>query len=297
MYKNRSLRIAVTGSLNLDYCIYINRKPKNDDTMLIEKTIKTPGGHGGNCAVALSRLKANVSLFSCIGDDIQGRYLKQDLKNEGVDTKHIQETTLKETGTVYIPCYKDRYKYMLMNRGANDEFDIKGISLDVLDTYECFIVMDVEHNVAELFLKKAQAMNKLSILGLCRASKVNIGRLLRVAPPTFIILNKQESENLQMAKICQKSSVIVTQGKEGCVLYSRANSQIFSSYLMDSIIDTIGAGDCFLAVFSIVYLLSKNVKLAIKHASIAGAISTQKSGAREGLPTLQELKKYVKRIK
>jgi len=58
--------------------------------------------------------------------------------------------------------------------------------------------------------------------------------------------------------------------------------------------DTTGAGDCFNAVF--IACLSKGwtIEQAAKYASAAAAISIQNVGAREGLPTQNEVETFIK---
>ncbi|WP_404991064.1 PfkB family carbohydrate kinase [Desulfurococcus sp.] len=45
---------------------------------------------GRNFPVALSRLGVQTCLVSAVGGDAIGRYLLEDLENEGIDSRHVK---------------------------------------------------------------------------------------------------------------------------------------------------------------------------------------------------------------
>jgi 5-dehydro-2-deoxygluconokinase len=49
------------------------------------------GGCAGNIAVGAARAGLKVSMFSCVGSDAMGQFLKQELQREGVDASHLRK--------------------------------------------------------------------------------------------------------------------------------------------------------------------------------------------------------------
>ena len=63
-----------------------------------------------------------------------------------------------------------------------------------------------------------------------------------------------------------------------------------------NIVDSIGAGDAYHATFLYTHIaLGWSVKKACIYGSAAAALSCTKAGARDGLPTLEEIDSFVKR--
>ena len=116
----------------MDHNFYISHDPVNDLTYVPRNIIKTAGGHGGNCAVAIARAGGPVGLLSCVGNDEIGQFLLNDLKFEHVNTDFVIQKD-GPSGTVYIPIFNNNYKYMIMDRGANDFISKTDIDFELLN--------------------------------------------------------------------------------------------------------------------------------------------------------------------
>jgi ribokinase len=60
-------------------------------------------------------------------------------------------------------------------------------------------------------------------------------------------------------------------------------------------VDTTGAGDCFNGVFAAGLAEGLEVAAAAQRATAAAALSVTKVGAREGMPTREELDTFLRR--
>jgi len=58
--------------------------------------------------------------------------------------------------------------------------------------------------------------------------------------------------------------------------------------------DSTGAGDAFAAAFDVVWLQSRDIEKSIKYALAEAAIKIQHIGAREGLPTMEEVEEFIR---
>ena len=84
-------RVWVTGDAVVDLI------PDSETSYL-----KCPGGAPANVAVAISRLGGDSAFFGRVGQDPLGRFMKQVLKNEGVDTQYMLLDEEHRTSTVIV---------------------------------------------------------------------------------------------------------------------------------------------------------------------------------------------------
>ncbi len=77
-----------------------------------------PGGSGANVAVWLARLGRPVTFLGRVGDDLFGRWLRDDLLAEGVQPHLIVDRT-RGTGIIQVLVEPDGERTMAPDRGAN----------------------------------------------------------------------------------------------------------------------------------------------------------------------------------
>ena len=68
----------------------------------IEGFATSVGGTPTNIAVGASRLGLNVAILTAVGDDLVGRFVRNYLKNEGVETRYIPEKEGTSTGLALL---------------------------------------------------------------------------------------------------------------------------------------------------------------------------------------------------
>ena len=95
-------KVVVIGSSNLDHMLTLNTFPGLGETILAEKLEHFAGGKGANQAVAAARLGAEVTFISAFGDDIEGKNLRQQLQNEGLNLEFCKECKGYPSGSAYV---------------------------------------------------------------------------------------------------------------------------------------------------------------------------------------------------
>lgn len=85
----------------------------------------------------------------------------------------------------------------------------------------------------------------------------------------------QKAKTLRTEKL---TLILITLGKKGAILLSKQNSYFGWINLNKEVIDTVGAGDSFLAGFLIPYSNGKDLKKCLKYAISTGAASCLKIG-------------------
>jgi len=82
-----------------------------------------PGGITGNAGIAMSRLGLRVAVASYVGDDAWGTLLRQTLQREGVDTQHLATHPDAPTSTTVVLVDQDAERSFLHAQGAPKRID------------------------------------------------------------------------------------------------------------------------------------------------------------------------------
>ena len=228
-------------------------------------------------------------MLSRIGSDIAGKKLLDDLMAEGVNTDYVIQTE-ERTGQVYIPIFEDNYKYMIMDIQVNNPLSIREVNVDLLaESYSFAIFFDLQKELSLEILRSFIIRRKKTCVVLCAASNISHSDFTSYGYPDFIIANQEEAKFIPMDLLQPHTNIIVTRGEKGVICYSTNGDITELDGVSVEVCDTIGAGDCFSGLFC--RFISDGTPLAdaLSIANYGAALSTRKSGARNGLPYQADL--------
>jgi len=258
-----------------------------------------PGGAPMNVALQLNNIGFDIQLASRIGNDDQGTKLIKFLDESDLDVELIQVDNQLATSEVLV-CLNDSNiaKYEICEPVAWDHLEYtdrlalraneKGIIvygtlcsrnkiakqtiLNVLDS-NCLKVIDV--NLRPPFDQKE---NVEVLLGKADIAKLNDEELIQISEWHGKTSKNEEELIRWFSKQYQCSMVCVTKGAEGAVLFT--NNQFFthSGYKVVAV-DSVGAGDAFLAGFLSALVQNKTPEEALNFGSATGAFVASKEGA------------------
>jgi ribokinase len=109
---------------------------------------------------------------------------------------------------------------------------------------------------------------------------------------TYLTPNEHEREEL--GSLPEGVVVVETRGPEGVLIHQDGEEERVAAHPVQ-VVDTTGAGDCFNGVFAAGLSEGLEVSAAVQRATAAAALSVTKVGAREGMPTRQELDAFLQR--
>src|SRR5215211_2006379 len=111
--------IVDVGSLNADLVVRTPRFPQPGETISGEDLKIIPGGKGANQAVAAARQGAAVAMVGRVGNDSFGPELINNLKQNNVDTSHVQIDSQAATGTATIIVDANGQNSIVLSPGGN----------------------------------------------------------------------------------------------------------------------------------------------------------------------------------
>ncbi|GAA3517114.1 carbohydrate kinase [Aquimarina addita] len=260
---------------------------------------KKIGGAPLNVAIRLQSLKNNISLISSIGNDTEGREIIEFIKEQGINAECIQINQTLKTGTVHVLLnQKGSASYDIKFPRAWDYVQLTKNAIKVVKDSDAFIFgslitrndssRDTLYALLELARFKIFDVNlrepyytpEILHYLMIKANfiKFNDEEIFEIAKMLDSKTQSLEQNILFIAKQTDTQSICVTKGRHGAILYYNKTFYYNSGYQI-IVVDTVGAGDSFLA--SLINKLLKGVspQEAIDFACAVGALVASREGA------------------
>ncbi|MCV3296288.1 ribokinase [Oenococcus kitaharae] len=302
--EKQNKKIVVLGSLNVDTIQHMDKLPERGETIHINSLTSAPGGKGANQAVAAARQGAQVSFIGAVGDDANGRFMKQALADNQIDVSRIVTKSVP-TGSASILLEADGSNTILVYGGANMRVtveDVQAAEDEIAEADAIITQFETPIPAAIRAFEIAKKHHVMTILNPAPAKKIDAG-LLRLSD--FVTPNETEAQVLidqdvafnqdslmNAAQALEKLGVkntLITLGKSGSFYKVADKSGMIPSFKVKAV-DTTAAGDTFIGVFAanIKNDLSNLVPTLI-WASRSSSLTVQKAGALPSIPTFAEV--------
>jgi len=295
------LKIAVIGSLNMDYSLKVRKLPDKGETILASSFYTAAGGKGANQAVAARRLGAEVYMIGAVGRDSNGKELCSKLEAEGISTAGIKKADVP-TGNAMITVDDAGGNTIVVYPGANAEVDNSwlGENIAMMEAVD-FVVLQLEipmETVAAAVLT-AKKMGKKVMLNPAPAAEIpqELYNMIDVMTPNETELalltgTRDIDAGARLLLEREAKSVVVTLGEEGCLFMDNSGSINIRSFKVKAI-DSTAAGDCFNAALAVALCEGKTIEEALSFSNAAGAIAVTRQGAQESLPLRDEVERFL----
>lgn len=296
-------KIAVVGSINMDYVLNVPHMPQTGETLLTQKFEMLPGGKGANQACAAGKLEGSVTMLGAVGDDGAGEALCESLRCAGVDISRIRRVKEEATGSAFICVDPAGNNHIVVVQGANRAVDIGYLQEndDVLQDCDILVLqLEIPLETVVYAAKRAKELCKLVILDPAPA-RTDIPDDLY---PCIDYLKPNEGEAALLADVPAGDpaaaaavlrekgvkSVLVTLGADGALLLDETGAiKKFPALTGLNVVDTTAAGDCFTAALACRLAAEDSADQAVCFSVKASGLSVTRAGAQPSLPTLQEV--------
>lgn len=274
--------------------------------------IKKIGGAPLNVALRLHSLGFDTDVISCVGQDKDAQNIKTFLKQEGLTTNHIQTNAQHPTGTVAVSLdHNGNASYEIVQPVAWDFIDLTPNNTALVEIADLFVFGS---------LVARQNPSKQTLTSLIQKSPFSVFDI-NLRPPHFdwatlkefiqlshfIKCNEEELayllEHLKhtettlenqlraLLKSTHCEGICVTLGADGAALLWKGQFYKQAGF-PTNVVDTVGAGDSFLATLLHGLLSNHNPQSSLQKACAMGALVASKSGAN---PTISpnELLQFI----
>jgi ribokinase len=294
--------VVVCGSLNMDVIVQSARRPASGETILGATVSLLPGGKGSNQAIAAARLGARTAMLGTVGDDAFGHELRQVLARNGVDHSGVKIVRKSATGVALIQVAGGD-NAITGASGANGAFTTATVRR--VPRRGDIWVAQFETPIAttEALLRKARAAGARTILNLAPMIP-HPARLLKLAD--IAVLNEIELAQAADMRVTAKSpqraivaacqrlrakgarTVIATLGGRGLVIVDADGATALPA-CKAKVVDTTGAGDCFVGALAARLSAGADLLDAARYANAAASCSVERLGAAPSMPSPREV--------
>lgn len=267
------------------------------------------GGAPLNVAYAINKIQNDVMFIGNVGNDYLGTFLKQEVKNKGLDNKYIFLDKKHNTTIAFVinDSNGERSFSFLRNNCADYYIPSKAFNLiknaNIVHIGSLMLSTTNGLKFANKLIKIAKEHNKIISFDInyrediydSKEKAINVSKeiyskcdIIKVSEEELSMLtNKNNIEEALKEFAYTNQKVFVTLGAKGSLLYFN-NKIIKADTIKVNPIDTTGAGDAFYG--TILGLIDKYgydnffkdeviIKNSLKEANIQGAYATLKKGA------------------
>jgi ribokinase len=287
-------KIAVVGSINIDYFVETDQFPETGETLLANNFFLSLGGKGANQAVAASRLGGNVSLFGSVGSDENSKVIMEKMQQEKVDIGKLNFVENSPTGAAFIELCNSENRILVVP-GANKFTDVSYMKtiIDELLQHDVIVFqLETPIEIIEYVVPLLHEQGKITILNPAPAKKLSpnvIENITYLTPNEHefqIIFDSHESMETLLKQYANK--LLITCGEAG-VAYFDDEKVVQVPAIKVEPVDTTGAGDTFSGAFSVAIAEGRSLKEAIQFGIVAAGLSITKKGAQTGMPLREEV--------
>jgi ribokinase len=265
----------------------------------------TPGGKGGNQAVAAARLaqsSGSVKMVGRIGDDGFGGEMAQFMRNEGIDTSLLRVSAGIASGIAVIFILPDGENHVNPVYGANGLCDMQqsdDVAGALANAGALLCQQEVPLPATGVSMNAAVKAGVPVILDPAPVREVPEGFY---GPVTILTPNQGEASSLAGIEVVDAGTaksaarkirdtgietLIVTLGDQGAWVESEGVSELLDPFKVD-VVATVAAGDAFNGGLGTGLASGMGLLDAARLGMAAGAICVSRDGAQEAMPTRSE---------
>jgi len=315
-----NIEVIGLGALNIDYLYKVERIIDDGETVVNEAK-SSPGGSAANTIYGLAKLGVKTGFSGVVGDDAQGKILLHDFQKVGVDINQIKVKPGAKTGSVL--CLSDRLgrRSLYVIPGANNLLTIDDLELDYINRTRMLHLSsfadDRQFKVLLEVIDRLDSSVEVSFAPGALYTSKGLEALAPMLRRTYVLfINQNEIRQLTGGDVIAGTEsclnqgchiIAVTLGKGTrleigkvighrtvtAVCYIRDADNEYAiesdSQALVSEVDTTGAGDAFATGFLYGLLRGKGLEECGRLGDIVAQFCINKIGARQGLPTLNEL--------
>lgn len=293
-------RIICVGHAAIDRIYRIDKFPERPTKMRAIEHIEAGGGMAANAAAAIARLGGEVELWSRVGEDDNGVKIRRALMQAGVDARYVQTFEDNRSSTCVILVDDRGERLIVSSRDVDMPSGTHWLPLERIE--EAGVVLSDLRWLegARVAFEAARKAGIPTVLDADLGGREALVELLELTD--YAIFSEQALEEFaaeeaaedRLRRVASHGPLHagVTLGAEGYLWIEGGKVGRFPAFDVD-VVDTTGAGDAFHGAFALGLAERRPVKEIVRRATATAALKCTRLGARMGLPTVDELAKFL----
>ncbi|MFN2455677.1 MAG: carbohydrate kinase family protein [Pyrinomonadaceae bacterium] len=300
----REFDVVGFGENTIDYLIVAPHFPAFDTKVRFEEYTQTAGGRVASALVGLQRLGLSTAYAGRFGTDAEGSFGLQSLKSEGVNTDFAQHIEGAQTRTSFIVINAHTgERTILWNLDERLTYMAHEAPLGLVKRGRV-LHLDATDAAASLAMARAAKQSGTLVSANINQTFNGTGDLL---PLVDILITSRDFSLQHTNHTNERAALKELNARYHCPLVCMTRSardalalcggEYFETPALPipdtHTTDTTGAGDAFHTGFLYALLRGENIQTTLKLASAIAALKCRELGARRGLPSQIELKKFM----
>ncbi len=312
MGKNGPIDVIVLNSHGVGQICHVKRLPRRGETLEAKNwKVEEDGGKGATVSVALGRLKVSTGYIGKVGFDPWGDMGDKWMSEAGVDTTYMYRDASVSTGTGLIMVDEDGHNTIVDGDSACQALTYEETHAAIEAMKEAKVFITGFGMPFKKALDGAQiAKNEFGMITLCNTSPLPDEPMGDLSYIDYVVLNdiegrlliglpedSQEPYDNILHKISDNyhcKSIIMTCGEHGSAVLDKDGYFTIMPTPVKAV-DTIGAGDGYLAAVAANLVWGNSLRDACTWASKYAAFKVTRKGsmARTGYPMLDEVEEFM----
>ncbi|RQV95203.1 carbohydrate kinase family protein [bacterium] len=311
----RTFDFLCQGSVCTEILAWVDRYPNAGDAILADPVKWTGGGMAANTAAAIALLGGRVAFVSAVGDDLYGSKAIASLQNIGVNVDFMIQHQNQPTPLVILMINPSLQRAGLV-LDMDEEFYLKNEDVpdNLIKTCKVFFTDMSAKNTSIELTRRAKGLGLTTAFDM-QMSEAHINSpnhdkkicdIFELADfyfadeENFLNWTNAEDCTLGVSALLERypdKTLVITKGSHGATI-TNVSEKIEVPAFDVPVVDTIGAGDAFHGAFLYAHIiLCMSLRDSGMFASAVSAISCKKAGARDGLPTMNEVLDFLRERK
>lgn len=307
--------VVCLGACAIDMMFTVDRLPEPDEMVFAQGEVGFfAGGSTGNIAAGIGRLGYPSRFIGRTGDDENGRRLRQAFESDRVDARWLAEIKGGRTAQTIIAVDRTGQRVIYSLGGEAilqkpDEFPD-----EAMEGAKILYIGEVLPDVAFEAIRVARGHGAIVIYGpgggISWMDKATLRGLIKLCD--YVVLSRGELSSITSVKShtegasrlleCGVGNVVVTLGSDGSECHLWGSDSCLSrvshapAFHVPDVADTTGAGDSFASGFITGLLEGMDMAECLVRGNACAALAIRKVGAREAMPTGEELKEFLRNV-
>ena len=271
-------RVCVVGSVNADLTFTVDALPRPGQTVLASSLSLSPGGKGGNQAVAAARAGASVQLVAALGSDAAADQLRTHLRANDVGLGGVV-TLPGPSGSAVIMVDSAAENTIVVAPGANAHLSVNSADIRAVIADSDVVLLQLEIPIATAIAaaRVARAAGAVVIVNASPAGAPPHDLLALSELADVVVVNEAEAAEWHWPV----PHLVITRGSRGASYLGDDERFDVPAPPVDAV-DTTGAGDVFAGALAVDGAAA--TRTALRRACAAGALSTLVPGAGDCAP-------------
>jgi ribokinase len=271
-------RVCVVGSVNADLMFKVDALPRPGQTVLASSFTSSPGGKGGNQAVAAARAGASVQLVAALGADAAAEQLRAHLRDNEVGLDGVA-TLPVPSGTAAVVVDASAENSIVVAPGANAHLSVNSAEVRAVIADSDVVLLQLEIPVATAIAaaRIGRAAGAVVVVNASPAGAEPHDLLALSESADVVVVNEAEAREWHWPV----PHLVITRGARGASYLGEDERFDVPSPAVEAV-DTTGAGDVFAGVLAAGW--RDGHENALRRACAAGALSTLIPGAGDCAP-------------